>query len=57
MAKVVFVARDAEERVVRAVVRAATERSLSLVYVERMDQLGRACGIAVGAAAAAIVEE
>jgi len=55
-ARVVFVARDAEEHVVRGIVRACQERSVRLVYVDSMADLGRACGIEVGAATAAVVD-
>ena len=51
----VFVAADADRRIVEPVVRAATERGVSLIEVESMTALGRACGIAVGAAAAAVL--
>ncbi len=54
-AQVVFVARDADRRVVEAVIAAATARGLEVVEVDSMRDLGRACGIAVGAASAAIV--
>jgi large subunit ribosomal protein L7A len=54
-AKVVFVARDADRRVSEPVLKAARERGLEVVEVESMAALGRICGIAVGAAAAAIL--
>ncbi|MCL6451790.1 MAG: ribosomal L7Ae/L30e/S12e/Gadd45 family protein [Acetobacteraceae bacterium] len=56
-ARVVFVASDAEPHVVEGVVRACRERSVEVVFVESMGDLGRACGIEVGAASAAILEE
>ncbi|BDG62214.1 ribosomal L7Ae/L30e/S12e/Gadd45 family protein [Caldinitratiruptor microaerophilus] len=56
LARVVFVARDADTAVTRDVVAAATARHLELVYVDTMAALGKACGIDVGAAAAAILE-
>jgi large subunit ribosomal protein L7A len=52
-----FVAADADPKVVEPVVRAATERGIDLTEVESMRALGRACGIAVGAAAAAVLRE
>lgn len=55
-ARVVFVAQDADRRVVDPVIRAARERGLEVVEVASMAALGRACGIAVGAAAAALLE-
>jgi large subunit ribosomal protein L7A len=50
-----FVAADADRRVVEPVARAAAARGIGLTEVESMTALGRACGIAVGAAAAAVV--
>lgn len=55
-ARVVYVAQDADRRVVDPVLRAARERGLEVVEVASMALLGRACGIAVGAAVAAILE-
>jgi large subunit ribosomal protein L7A len=55
-ARVVFVAQDADRRVTEPVLRAARERGMEVVEVPSMAALGRACGIAVGAAAAAILE-
>jgi large subunit ribosomal protein L7A len=54
-AQVVFVARDADRRVIDPVLRAARERGVEVVEVESMAVLGRTCGIAVGAAVAAIL--
>lgn len=51
--QVVYVARDAEERVVAPIVRLSEEKSLELVLVDTMAELGKACRIKVGAAAAA----
>lgn len=56
-ATVVFVARDAEERVTGPLVRLCRDRRVELVWVEQMHELGRACGVEVGAAAAAILSE
>jgi large subunit ribosomal protein L7A len=56
-AREVFVAADADRRVVEPVVRAAAARGIGLVEVASMAALGRACGIAVGAAAAAVLAE
>lgn len=56
-AQVVFVALDADAAVTRDVVAAAQARNLEIVYVDSMAALGKACGIDVGAAAAAILAE
>jgi len=55
-ARVVFVAQDADRRVTEPLLRAARERGMEVVEVPSMAALGRACGIAVSAAAAAILE-
>ncbi len=55
-ARVVFVAQDADRRVTEPLLRAARERGMEVVEVPSMAALGRACGIAVGAAAAAILD-
>ncbi|HEY8346874.1 MAG TPA: ribosomal L7Ae/L30e/S12e/Gadd45 family protein [Symbiobacteriaceae bacterium] len=54
--RVVYVARDAEEHVTRDVIQLAREKGLELIMVDSMAALGKACGIEVGAAAAAILE-
>jgi len=55
-AAMVFIAKDAEEFVVRDVIRLCGEKQVELVYVDTMAALGKACGIEVGAATAAIVK-
>ncbi|MDR7482717.1 MAG: ribosomal L7Ae/L30e/S12e/Gadd45 family protein [Armatimonadota bacterium] len=55
LATEVFVAEDADRRVVEPVIRAAAERGVPITEVDSMAALGRACGIAVGAAAAAVL--
>lgn len=52
----VFVARDAEEHVVRGLISLCQEKATRIQWVESMDLLGKACGIQVGAAAAAILK-
>lgn len=54
-AQVVFVATDADRRVVADVIAAVRDRGLEVIEVGSMRDLGRACGIAVGAAAAAVL--
>jgi large subunit ribosomal protein L7A len=56
-AKEAFIAADADQRVLEPVVRVAAARGIGLTEVESMTALGRACGIAVGAAAAAVLIE
>ncbi len=52
----VFIARDAEERIIRPVVSLCEENNIETCYVDTMVQLGKLCGIKVKAATAAIKE-
>lgn len=52
-----FVAKDAEERVVKPVIALCEMQSVEPFYVDTMLQLGKMCGIKVKAAVAAITEE
>jgi len=56
-AEVVYIAKDAEEHVVRPVIELCKDRSIPVIYVESMSELGKACEISVGAATAAIEED
>lgn len=51
----VFVARDADERVVRPVMDACAGKNIPVTEVATMDELGKACRIKVKAAMAAIL--
>jgi large subunit ribosomal protein L7A len=52
----VFVARDAEERVVSGLLKLCQETGTPVEWVDHMAVLGKACGIQVGAASAAILK-
>lgn len=56
-AQTVYIAKDAEENVIKPVVNLASECSLEVVYIESMKELGRLCGIDVGAASVAMIKE
>ncbi len=56
-AEAVYVAADAEERVTREIRRLCAERNVEVIMVETMAALGKACGIEVGAATAAILKQ
>ncbi len=56
-AKVVFVAQDADRRIVEPVLNVAAEMGVPVVEVPSGRELGRLCGIAVAASAAAILRE
>jgi len=55
-AEVVFIARDADEKLVDELKRACLKNSVEIIYADSMHQLGKACNIEVGAAAAAILK-
>lgn len=55
-AETVYVAGDAEERVIEPILRLAEDRGVPVIRMETMRELGRACGIEVGAATAAILK-
>lgn len=56
-AKVVYIAKDAEPRVLNPLVKLCEEKGIEVVAVDSMLELGKACGIEVGSASAAIVAE
>jgi large subunit ribosomal protein L7A len=55
-AKTVFIAKDAEARVVNNLKELCKNKTVTVIYVENMKQLGKACGIEVGASTAALIE-
>jgi len=56
-ARVVFVALNAERHVIAPIIEACKARNVELVEVESMQALGRACGIDVGCASAAVLKD
>lgn len=55
-AKVVFIASDADTKVTENIITQCKLKSIEIVYVESMKQLGKACGIEIGASAAALLK-
>ncbi|MBC2582676.1 ribosomal L7Ae/L30e/S12e/Gadd45 family protein [Clostridium sp. DJ247] len=55
--KSVYVAKDADDRLIQSVKVLVDENSLDIVYINTMKELGKLCGIDVGAATAAILNE
>lgn len=53
----VYLAEDADPRVTEPVAALSREKGIPLQSVPSMKELGRACGIAVGAAVAALVKQ
>ena len=56
-AQIVYLARDADRKVTGTVLELAAENGIEVVDILNMEELGRACGIDVKAAVAAIVNE
>jgi len=56
-AAVVYVAKDAEPHVVEPLINLCKEKGVEVVTVDSMLELGKACGIEVGSASAAILVE
>ena len=54
-AKRLYLAKDADPQLTRPLERQAQEAGVEVVWADTMKALGRACGIAVGAAVAAAV--
>ena len=54
-AKLVIVAEDADEKVIKPLVDLCTEKNVPYEKAESMKELGRMCGIEVGAAAIALL--
>lgn len=54
--KVLFIAEDAEKNLIDHMVQLAMEKTVEVVRVESMNKLGKACGIDVGAAVAAVLK-
>ena len=55
IAELVYIAEDADERVVRQVIELAKDQGLPVIYVETMIQLGKECNIQVKTATAATI--
>ncbi|NMA00975.1 MAG: 50S ribosomal protein L7ae-like protein [Clostridia bacterium] len=55
--KVLYIAKDAETKVIDPLEQEAKSRGVQIVRVPTMKELGRAFGIEVGAAAAAILKQ
>ena len=52
----VYVAKDADERVTENLLELCREKGVEIIEAESMNELGKACGIHVGAATAAILK-
>lgn len=52
-----YVAKNAEKKVIAPVVNLANENSIEIEYIDTMRELGKLCGIDVGAASVAMLKD
>jgi large subunit ribosomal protein L7A len=52
----IIIAKDADPKVLVKIKELCKKKQVEIIYTENMKQLGKACGIDVGAASAAILE-
>ncbi len=57
LAKKVFIACDAEQYIIKPILRNCMEKGIPVITIDSMKTLGKACGIEVGCASAALLEE
>lgn len=53
----VYIAKDADDRLLRPIIEMCKAKQIEMHDVASMEELGKACGIKVGAAVAAILEK
>lgn len=53
--ELVFIADDAEKKVTNEIVELCNSKQIQIVHVKTMDCLGKACGIGINAAVAALL--
>lgn len=56
-AKVVYIAQNADRHVVEPILRICASKGIQVIQAESMQALGKACGIEVRCASAAVIEE
>jgi large subunit ribosomal protein L7A len=56
IAKALYVAEDADAFLIEQLIEAARAKHIEVIRVESMKKLGKACGIDVGAASAAVLK-
>lgn len=54
--KTVYIAKDAENNVIEEIVQLCIEKKIELIYVDKMEELGKTCNIDVNAAVAAVLK-
>lgn len=55
--RAVYIARDADPRVVDSIIKTCDEKGIPVEYTDSMAELGKSCGIEIGAASAAVLLE
>lgn len=55
-ARIVFIASDADEKITGGLKELCMTNSIEILYVDTMKQLGKACGIEVGASAVCLLK-
>lgn len=53
----IYLSSDADDYIKRSVQEACEQKNLEIVYVNTMKELGEACGIDIGASAAAVIKD
>jgi len=56
LVQMVFIAKDADEKVVRNIKEICAANDVRIIYVDSMKQLGKASGIEVGAAVTCVLK-
>ncbi|MCY6483504.1 ribosomal L7Ae/L30e/S12e/Gadd45 family protein [Clostridium aestuarii] len=54
--KILYVAKDADSKLMNPIIKSANVKALEVIYIDTMKELGKLCGIDVGAAVALILE-
>lgn len=52
----VYIARDAEKKVVKEIIELCNKKGIEIIYVDTMKKLGQLCNIDVSAASAALLK-
>lgn len=54
--KTIYIAKDADDKLIEPIVNLAKENAVEIVYINTMKELGKLCGIDVGATTALILK-
>ena len=54
--KTVYIAKDADEKLINEITMACNEKQIQIIYVKSMKELGKVCKIDVNAASAALLK-